>query len=86
MARRMVQLDDDGEQLLEELVEGTGLSDSAVVKQGLRVLRERLSEPVPTQAWEIYQELDLGPGGYATAPSTESRRGTQEAIRRKFAR
>lgn len=36
--------------------------------------------------YEIYEELDLGPGGYAVAPSTEIRRGVQEAIRRKLNR
>lgn len=36
--------------------------------------------------FEIYQDLDLGPGGYAIAPSTETRRGVQESIRRKLSR
>lgn len=35
---------------------------------------------------EIYKSLDLGPGGYAIAPSTETRRGVREALRRKFGR
>ena len=35
---------------------------------------------------EIYKSLDLGPGGYAIAPSTEVRRGVREALRRKFGR
>lgn len=35
---------------------------------------------------EIYESLDLGPGGYAIAPSTETRRGVREALRRKFGR
>jgi hypothetical protein len=37
-------------------------------------------------AQEIYKDLDLGPGGYAIAPSTETRRGVREAIRRKLGR
>ena len=86
MATRTVQLDDDGGQILDELVEGTGLPASEVVQKGLRILRDRLSEPVSPSAWEIYQQLDLGPGGYAVAPSTDSRRGAQEAIRRKHSR
>ena len=30
--------------------------------------------------------LDLGPGGYAIAPSAETRRGVQEAVKRKLRR
>lgn len=29
---------------------------------------------------EIYRDLDLGPGGYANRPATESRCGAREAI------
>ena len=35
---------------------------------------------------DIYEELDLGEGGYAVAPSTEARSGVREAIRRKLSR
>jgi hypothetical protein len=86
MAVRTVRLDDDSEQILRELVEETGMSISAVLKEGLMTLRERLSESPRRTAYEIYEELDLGPGGYAVAPSTETRRGVREAIRRKLSR
>jgi len=86
MATRTVRLDDDSGQILEELVQGTGLSRSAVVKQGLLVLKDRLAEKPSRTPWEIYSEMDLGPGGYAIAPSTETRRAVGEAIRRKFGR
>ena len=86
MATRTIQLDDDGGQILDELVEGTGLTAPEVVRRGLRILRDSLSEPVRPSAWEIYEKLDLGPGGYAVAPSTDSRRSVQEAIRRKHSR
>jgi tetratricopeptide (TPR) repeat protein len=36
--------------------------------------------------YDIYAELDLGPGGYATAPSTDIRHGVREAIKRKLGR
>jgi len=49
-------------------------------------IRDSLYGPVRPSAWEIYEKLDLGPGGYAVAPSTDSRRGVQEAIRRKHSR
>ncbi len=86
MATRAVRLDDDSEEILEELVQRTGLSASAVVKRGLFTLRDRLTPNSDRSAWEIYQALDLGPGGYAIAPSTDTRRGVQEAIRRKLGR
>jgi len=86
MAVRTVRLDDDSEQILSELTNSTGLSISDLLKQGLAALRDRVQgQPTPS-AYEIYKSLDLGPGGYANAPSTESRRGAAEAIRRKHSR
>ena len=32
---------------------------------------------------EVYEKLDIGPGGYALAPSTETRLGVQGILRRK---
>lgn len=86
MATRTVRLDDETEKILDQLVRSTGLSISAVLKKGLLTLRERLEEPSDRSAWDLYEELDLGPGGYSIAPSTESRRGVQEALRRKLGR
>ena len=86
MAVRTVRLDDDSEEILRLLAEETGLSISGVLKEGLQALRERLRETPRKSAYDIYQELDLGPGGYARVPSTESRRGVKEAIRSKLGR
>ncbi|HYN21525.1 MAG TPA: hypothetical protein VE078_11235 [Thermoanaerobaculia bacterium] len=86
MAIRTVRLDDASERILKELTEETGMSISAVLKEGLLVLRARGAESSRRTAYEIYEKLDLGPGGYATAPSTETRRGVREAIRRKLSR
>ncbi|MGH9361676.1 MAG: ribbon-helix-helix protein, CopG family [Thermoanaerobaculia bacterium] len=87
VATRTVRLDDDSEEILEKLVEATGLSTSGVLKQGLRALRDRLEAEKPVRtAFEIYQELDLGPGGYAIAPSDQVREGVLAAIRRKHGR
>ena len=82
MAVRTVRLDDDGEKLLEGLAREMDLSISAVLKQGLLALRDRRRAGGPA-AYEIYRQLDLGPGGYALAPSTESRRGVAEALARR---
>ena len=86
MATRTVRLDDETEKILEQLVGTTGLSISAVLKQGLIAFREQIAQPAGRSAFEIYEELDLGPGGYALAPSTETRRGVQEVLRRKHGR
>ncbi len=86
MSSRTVRLDEDTERILEDLVRDTGLSISAVLKRGLLALRNQQSQESRRTAYEIYEELDLGPGGYAVAPSTETRRGVQEAIRRKLGR
>jgi len=86
MATRTVRLDDETEKILDHLVQATGLSISAILKQGLQTFRERLGEQSGRSAFDIYGELDLGAGGYSIAPSTESRRGVQEALRRKLSR
>jgi hypothetical protein len=51
------------------------------LKRGLRVLQERVQHESRRTAYDVYQELDLGPGGYAIAPSTQSRRGVAAALR-----
>lgn len=86
MALRTVRLDDDDETLLAEVVKTTGLSMSKALAQGLRALRDRVVAAPPRTPYEIYAALDLGPGGYAVAPSTQVRRGVRRAIRRKLGR
>ena len=86
MGTKSVRLDDEAEQALEQIVQATGLSVSGALKQGLLALRSRLEQQTTHTPYEIYAKLDLGPGGYAIAPSTEVRRGVREAIRRKLGR
>jgi hypothetical protein len=43
-------------------------------------------QPLKRTAYEIYKGLDLGQGGNAVAPSTETKRGVQDAIRKKLKR
>ena len=78
MSSRTVQLDEDAERILEDLVRDTGLSISAVLQRGLLALHDQKAQEPRRTAYEIYKELDLGPGGYAIAPSTETRLGVQE--------
>jgi hypothetical protein len=82
MAVKTVWLDEDSERILTDLARDMGLSVSAVLKQGLLALRDRRRTGCP-DAYEIYRQLDLGPGGYALAPSTETRRGVEQVLWRR---
>ena len=86
MATRTVRLDDEAEAALQQIRDATGLPISEALKRGLRTLRERVRNEAGRTPYEIYRQLDLGPGGYATVPSTDVRRGVQKALRKKFRR
>ncbi len=86
MGMRTVRLDDETEKVLQQIVQATGLSISAAFKRGLMLLRADMAQHARRVPYDIYQELDLGPGGYAIAPSTQTRRGVQEAIQKKLRR
>ena len=81
LATRTVRLDDETELVLDEVRTITGLAVSDALKAGLRSLQEKLRAGESSRSpYEIFCELDLGPGGYALAPSTDVR----SAIRRKL--
>ena len=86
MAIRTVRLDQETEKVLAQIVRATGLSVSAAMKKGLLVLRNEVTRDAQRVPYDIYKELDLGPGGYAVAPATQTRRGVRGAIRRKLRR
>lgn len=86
MATRTVRLDDEAEAALRQIREATGLPISEALKRGLRSLQERVKDEATRTPYEIYRQLDLGPGGYAVAPSSGSRRGVTQAIRNKLRR
>ena len=86
MATRTVRLDAETEDALQEVRAATGLPISEALKRGLRALQEQVRRGTGRTPWDVYQELDLGSGGYAVAPSTATRRGVREAIRRKLRR
>ena len=81
-----MRLDHEAEKALEEVRAATGLPISEALKRGLRSLQEQVRLEAERTPYDIYQELDLGPGGYAIAPSTATRRGVREAIKRKLRR
>jgi hypothetical protein len=81
-----VRLDDEAEAALQRIRDATGLPISEALKQGLQSLRQRVEQESARQPHDIYRLLDLGPGGYAVAPSTDTRRGVATAIRKKLRR
>ncbi|MEQ1681761.1 MAG: hypothetical protein ABL983_12920 [Nitrospira sp.] len=83
MSLRTVRLDDEAEKVLEQVRKKTGWSVSTALKRGVLVLRDEVGRRSQQSAFDIYRRLDLGPGGYAIAPSTDTRRGMQLALRRK---
>jgi hypothetical protein len=83
MATRTVRLDDESEGLLEELQNATGQSVSAVLKRGLVALRESMRESTAKHPYRVYEQLDLGPGGYARAPARKAKQGIRALLARK---
>jgi hypothetical protein len=86
MGTRTVRLDEETEMLLEEVRRATGLSISEVLKRGIVAFCEETSRRATRTPFDVYKELDLGPGGYAIAPSTQTRRGVREALQKKHRR
>jgi len=84
MAIRTVRLDEETEATLREIREATGLPISEALKQGLRSLKQQVREESRQRPYALYEQLDLGPGGYASAPSTQTRRGVTAALRKKL--
>ena len=84
MAIRTVRLDNEAEATLREIREVTGLPISEVLKQGLRSFKQQVRETSGHRPYDLYQRLDLGPGVYASVPSTGTRRGVAMAMRKKL--
>jgi hypothetical protein len=84
MAMRTVRLDDEAEATLRQIREATGLPISEALKQGLQSLKQQVRDASRQRPYDLYERLDLGPGGYANAPSTETRRGVTVALRKKL--
>ncbi len=86
MTTRTVRLDPEAETTLAQLRKATGQSISTILKQGLLAYHQRIASTASTTPYAIYRELDLGPGGYSIAASTETRRGVRRAVARKLKR
>jgi hypothetical protein len=86
MGIRTVRLDEESEKALAQVVTATGLSVSGAMKKGLLILRNEVAQEARRIPYDVYRELNLGPGGYSIAPATQTRRGVRKAIRRKLRR
>jgi 8-oxo-dGTP pyrophosphatase MutT (NUDIX family) len=70
MAIRTVRFDPEAEAALREIREATGLSISEVLKRGLQFYKHQVRDESGQRPYDLYERLDLGPGGYASAPSS----------------
>jgi hypothetical protein len=86
MGIRTVRLDEEAEQALREIQASTGMPVSTALKRGLAALRDSVRQTMTTQSYEIYSRLDLGPGGCASGPSTQSRAAAHRAIAKRVGR
>jgi hypothetical protein len=86
VATRTVRLDEEAERALREIRQATGLPMSEALKRGLRVLRNQVRRRSSRLPYAIYAELDLGPGGYAAAPSTEVKSAVRGILKKKHRR
>jgi len=86
MATRTVRFDEETEKALQEVRAATGWPISEVLKRGLAALRDVLRRKPTQLPYDIYRELDLGPGGYALGPSDQSRASVRAALEKKHNR
>ena len=63
-----------------------GARFSEPLERGLYALRRKVGQVATRTPYAIYRELDLGPGGYALAPSTQAKRGVRTVLEKKLRR
>lgn len=84
MGTRTVRLDEEAEKLLSEIRRETGTTVSGALKRGLEVAaREIREKAAKVRPYDIYRELDLGAGGYASEPARKAKRTIAASLRRK---
>jgi hypothetical protein len=86
MGIRTVRLDDETERELARLRNATGLSISEVLKRGLEAYRAQVAGESLRTPYEIFKQLDLGPGGRARSPARQAKVAVADLIRRKHRR
>lgn len=86
MSVRTVRMGPEDEAILQQIQEETGWTASDVLKRGLRSLQRESMSRAAKSPFEIYESLDLGPGGYAAGPASESRETARRVIAAKHKR
>lgn len=86
MSLRSVRLDEETEEALGRVCRATGASVSEVIKQGIVTLATRLARRAGPRPFDIYSQLDLGPGGYARAPARKAKQAVSQLIREDLKR
>ena len=86
MATRTVRFDDETEKVLREVRAATGWPISEVLKRGVQAVRDVVTSRPQQLPYDIYRQLDLGPGGYAVGSSADTRAAVQRAVKRKLGR
>jgi hypothetical protein len=86
MSTKTVRLDEESERLLDELQRTTGESVSTVLKRGLVALREATREQVAREPYRVYEQLDLGPGGYALASARNAKQAMRSVLQQRRSR
>jgi hypothetical protein len=83
MGTRTVRLDQECEDALEEVQRATDLPISAVLKQGVVMVRDRVRAEAVADPFAIYESIDLGEGGYARAPARRAKTAVRFLLKRR---
>jgi hypothetical protein len=86
MSLHSVRFDEDTEEALEDVCGAAGVSVSVALKQGILALRVGLAAAKSSRPFEIYEKINLGPGGYAKASARNAKRAVADILRRKHKR
>jgi hypothetical protein len=76
-------MEPEDEKILGRIRRQTGWTTSDAIKRGLRSLERDLAGEAASNAHAVYMSLDLGPGGYAAGPASETRETARRVIARK---
>lgn len=79
MSVRTVRLDAESERRLSQIRRATGLSVSGALKHGIAAMHQKLHARTKVP-FEIYQQIDLGPGGYARVPARRAKTGIRTTL------
>ncbi|MEW6486760.1 MAG: hypothetical protein AB1578_02460 [Thermodesulfobacteriota bacterium] len=86
MGARTIRLDEHDEQVLAAVRARTGLSVSEALRRGLLALSAHLDEDQAITPYDVFQELDPGPGGEALAPGRTAKEAIRAVLKKKAGR